>query len=141
MTAQRHPAFGAGTIAAPWTLIYGGRLLSVQPVKRNRPPKLAIVSLVLVLALPHLAPSICSVLGGMGCNTEMATDASNTGWSSQESGGMCQDIGSCGIIQVAPLVNPLGGPVWVPVVDRGFPTPSLSHYEFDSSPLSPPPKA
>ncbi len=99
------------------------------------------VSLVLVLALPYLAPSICSVLGRMGCNTEMTMDASNTGWSSQESSGKCQDIDSCGFPQIASLVNPLGGPVWVPVVDRGFPTPSLSHYAFDSSPLSPPPKA
>ncbi len=117
------------------------RMFSVQSMKHNSPPKLAIVSLVLMLALPYLAPNICSVLGGMGCNTEMTTDASNTDWTSQGSSGKCQDIGTCGVTQAAPLVSPLGGPVCVPVVDRGFPTSSVSHYAFDSSPLSPPPKA
>lgn len=116
-------------------------MFSVQSMKHNSVPKLAIVSLVLVLALPYLVPSVCTALGRMGCDTEMTTDASKTGWSSQESSGTCHDIGTCGVTQVVTLVNPLGGPVWVPVVDRGFPTPSLSHYAFDSSPLSPPPKA
>ncbi len=131
----------AGTLATAQALLTWVRVFSVQSMKHNSAPKLAIVSLVLVLALPYLAPSICSVLGRMGCNTEMTTDASNTGWSSQGSSGECQDIGTCGVTQVAPLVNPLGGPVWVPVVDRGFPTSSVSHYAFDASPLSPPPKA
>ena len=94
-----------------------------------------------VLALPYTAPTVCGVLGRMGGEMEMTSDAGTGTVRAPDSGGMCCSLNECGVPQIAPVVYGLNVLQQVATVRAELTAPPSNHPTNALLPLTPPPQA